>query len=535
MISQLSQETVTEYASDAQTIQEPQGADYSRGVQVGKTVPAKWWNWLFNAVTKRASQSKTDAQNMLNELKNVVTDAGLTPDASDSTQMAQAVVAKTDAQIDDYVYHKQGFFADWQAAPVPEVPAGYWRSIIASPNASAACSVRFLATDAYTLTKDFIVSLNKDGTAWGDEVTVSITQQIYSRYNMRPQFCAFKGRYFLLLGGRLDTSSDAASQYDLFVSSDGTTWTKVKAIYLRNNIIQTSYQVPVLGLSKDTLYLIYNETVNNVSTSHLSATKDGYDWAELATGFSYGISPLDNEVIPYGTNGFAWGKFIYDGTSLTNAFNPSTSEVNYSIPNPVVFSSGKTVYIPRRNSSVYYIAPSLGAEAIRTTDMPQYRDWFMTPDKNYMIGIQGGDGDITCSLVKLVDDTLTATTMTQPPKQSTYTYRPFVKDGKIYCYRHTTTDFVTWTELSNLPPQVTVDDCLVPCLPADVLRFYRFNTTVVTTTGYVSINGGRTWRITNHNKANLKGVILNNNCCYDAALVTFTSINRVAGYTLYLR
>lgn len=536
MISQLSQETVTEYASDAQTIQEPQGADYSRGVQVGKTVPAKWWNWLFNAVTKRASQSKTDAQNMLNELKNVVTDAGLTPDASDSTQMAQAVVAKTDAQIDDYVYHKHGFFADWQALPAPEIPTGYRGGVYTSPDASAACSIRFFAADAYALTKDFIVSLNKDGTKWGSEVTVSISQNIYSQYNMSLYFCAFKGRYFLLLGGLVDRDYQTEIQYQLFASDDGATWTSVKEIYLRLNGVNVNKFNPKLGLSKNALYLISYEGNGSSGTAYLFGTKDGYNWTELANGFSYGVSPQNGEVVPYGTNGFVWGKFIYDGTSVTSAFSPLNSEISYTLPNPVVFSSGKTVYFTQRGSSVWYVAPSLGAAATKTTDMPRYSVCIMTPDKNYMIGILGGDtNSLTCSEVQKMDDTLVASVVAQPPKQSSYTYKPFVKDGKIYCYRHTTTDLINWTELDNLPPQATVDDCLVPCLPADVLRFYRFNTTVVTTTGYVSINGGRTWRITDRNNANLRGNILNSNCCYGAGLVTFTSINRVMGHTLYLR
>lgn len=113
MISQLSQEAMTEYASNAQTIQEPTGADYSRGVAVGRTIPAKWWNWLFRASTKRIEQSRNDAQSMLSELQNVVTDAGLTPSAADSTQLAQAVEAKTDVQINTYITNKQNFYSMW--------------------------------------------------------------------------------------------------------------------------------------------------------------------------------------------------------------------------------------------------------------------------------------------------------------------------------------------------------------------------------------------------------------------------------------
>ena len=107
MIEQLSQQTVAEYASDALTIQKPEGTDYSQGVRVGKTIPAKWWNWLFNAVTKRLIQSNADAQDMLEEMQNVVTDAGITLDDTDNTQLSQAIDAKAEDKIDAYVDAKR--------------------------------------------------------------------------------------------------------------------------------------------------------------------------------------------------------------------------------------------------------------------------------------------------------------------------------------------------------------------------------------------------------------------------------------------
>lgn len=119
MIPSLSQETITEYASEAQTIQEPTGTDYTQGVRVGKTVPAKWWNWLFSAVTKRVVQSRTDANNMLTELKNVVTDAGLTPSASDNTQLEKAITTKANTQINEYVLaNKINFTHIWRQLAV---------------------------------------------------------------------------------------------------------------------------------------------------------------------------------------------------------------------------------------------------------------------------------------------------------------------------------------------------------------------------------------------------------------------------------
>lgn len=109
----LDEQDMSVYASDAQTIQEPFGSDYSQGVAVGKTIPAKWWNWLFKAATIRLHQAFSDLTNIFTELRNLILDAGLTPDVTDNTQITQAVVAKTNAQIDAYVSESVGFLTDW--------------------------------------------------------------------------------------------------------------------------------------------------------------------------------------------------------------------------------------------------------------------------------------------------------------------------------------------------------------------------------------------------------------------------------------
>lgn len=110
----LDEQDISVYASDAQTIQEPFGSDYSQGVAVGKTIPAKWWNWLFKAATTRLHQAFSDLTNIFAELKNLILDAGLTPDATDSTQVEQAVVVKTGEQLPRYIAEeKQRFARQW--------------------------------------------------------------------------------------------------------------------------------------------------------------------------------------------------------------------------------------------------------------------------------------------------------------------------------------------------------------------------------------------------------------------------------------
>lgn len=114
MLNSLTQEVINEYASNAQTIAEPLGADWAQGVHVGKTIPAKWWNWLFRATTRRIEEARSDADNMLTELKNTVVDAGLTPDPADNTQLAQAANILAVRGVSKYVQdRKKGFFGSW--------------------------------------------------------------------------------------------------------------------------------------------------------------------------------------------------------------------------------------------------------------------------------------------------------------------------------------------------------------------------------------------------------------------------------------
>lgn len=115
MIPHLTQEEITQYASNAQVIQKPEGTDYSQGAHVNRTIPAKWWNWLFSAVTKRVAQSRADAANILTELNNVILDADMQPSGSASNQLAQAVAIQAQRQIDEYIAaEKTQAFQTWQ-------------------------------------------------------------------------------------------------------------------------------------------------------------------------------------------------------------------------------------------------------------------------------------------------------------------------------------------------------------------------------------------------------------------------------------
>lgn len=65
-------EDIKEYAKDSQTKQEPTEQNYAEGVKVGWTLPAKWWNWLMNAFTKRFRETKATVDSMYEELSNLM-------------------------------------------------------------------------------------------------------------------------------------------------------------------------------------------------------------------------------------------------------------------------------------------------------------------------------------------------------------------------------------------------------------------------------------------------------------------------------
>lgn len=214
MIPSLSQETITEYASEAQTIQEPTGTDYTQGVRVGKTVPAKWWNWLFKGATRRLGQAKTDAQNMLTEMQNVVTDAGITLDGSDNTQLAQATKGEADKQINNYVYTKKISFT------------GVWYALRAFLN-GVECTGNCNRAGTYTLkmgnkiillAEQFSVGLTNRGTAY----TFDLVHWFTATYGVTGVAVITNGYWYSLDGWPTHTRLYKHNLDDLHITGSGT-------------------------------------------------------------------------------------------------------------------------------------------------------------------------------------------------------------------------------------------------------------------------------------------------------------------------
>ena len=526
MIPSLSQETLTQYASDAQTIQEPTGADYSRGVSVGRTIPAKWWNWLFSNATKRIVQSRNDADNMLTEMKNVVTDAGLTPSGSDNTQLKQAVEAKTNAQIGTYIEDKKGYFINWTGTPVTlDVPSsvdhidctgGYFGKVAATIG---------YRHNSFGTNSELYVSLTKDGMSWSPTAKLTLSTPICLARAHDLSVFEFKGRYFLFASATNSPDWQYTVYAYLFVTDDLINWELVRKVSLASSTSAVAVNdcAPQIGTDGKALYLITREGVYLSSTQHLYKSTDGVGWTEVTSGFDYSGKPQSHNLITVG-NGFYWGRYMFDGASITRAY---TSNANTDA-NPIVFSSGKAIY-------------ATGWAVDTPGGVPQS---ISLPHNYYFNAAQmllgGAKAAVTVNYaypgtkvnaVYIIDDALNETELSVPGVESG-AYMPFERDGVVYSGNQKSTDLVNWTAVEGMPEG---GQGLTPAKAPGVFYCSTSNPTVI----YVSVNNLQSWTSV---AAKRLGAVMFDDRCWgnyygtsSGGEVTMNQINRVIGHTLYLR
>ena len=66
-------------------IEEPGAIDYNRGVEPLQTLPAQWWNWLGNQFTSKLNKLNIYVKNIFDELTQLLSLVGVTPDATEGT------------------------------------------------------------------------------------------------------------------------------------------------------------------------------------------------------------------------------------------------------------------------------------------------------------------------------------------------------------------------------------------------------------------------------------------------------------------
>lgn len=308
MINQLSQEAITEYGSNAQTIAEPTGTDYTQGVQVGKTIPAKWWNWLFRAVTKRAEQARADADNMLTELKNTVIDAGITPDPTDNTQLAQAANALSIKGVNTYIQEKKkGFFAAWATDTCTGIPAFSNNDIV---------TIETLEPIRNSEEKAFYLCLKQhtsDPVAdyyWHYTSTDLINWHEIAAPNgaalQTADIIYFKGRYYFLY------SVKDVHNAQLYYSDDAASW------YFSRSF--TEYGALGLRIANNILWMISATAQTYADINYYSyRTPDGSTWTNAGVVFRNLATTVDDvsEVVPFKGAYIIGNKLTTDGLTWT--------------------------------------------------------------------------------------------------------------------------------------------------------------------------------------------------------------------------
>jgi len=91
MIDESTLPATTEYADEAAYIAPPDNAQWANGTEPEYTLPAAWWNYFMNLFTRSNVQTVADINSILDEMKAVLTEAGITVNPALSNQLLTAL------------------------------------------------------------------------------------------------------------------------------------------------------------------------------------------------------------------------------------------------------------------------------------------------------------------------------------------------------------------------------------------------------------------------------------------------------------
>lgn len=331
MLNNLTQESIDEYGSNAQTIAEPTGTDYTQGVQVGKTIPAKWWNWLFKAVTKRAEEARADAESMFTELKNTVIDAGITPDPTDNTQLSQAAGVIATQGVDTYVQDKKrGFFLNWTTETCTGFPAFSDNDLVTIetlepiPNSDSKAFYLCLKQHTSDPAADYYWHYTSTDLLNWHEIEAPHGATLHTA-----DIIYFKGRYYFLY------SEEGVYNAQLYYSDDAASW------YFSRSF--TEYGALGLRVAANVLWMISASSQTYADINYYShRTPDGINWTNAGVVFRNTGNTEDkvSEVVPYLGSYIIGNKITTDGLTWSQIV---TSWSNSAFVRAFVLDSGVAV------------------------------------------------------------------------------------------------------------------------------------------------------------------------------------------------
>lgn len=88
-------ETMNVYASESQYLKGPDPAAQAAGTVPLDTLPADWWNWLWQEITKRINEASEAVESIHNEVLSVLQAASITPSEVSTTDLLNAIKAIT--------------------------------------------------------------------------------------------------------------------------------------------------------------------------------------------------------------------------------------------------------------------------------------------------------------------------------------------------------------------------------------------------------------------------------------------------------
>lgn len=85
-------ESIGTYAGgNPQYMTEPTGDDFANGVEPLDTLPAGWWNWLWNKITLNEGRTVTALDSLVNECLDVLNEAGIIADNTQTNQLKNSI------------------------------------------------------------------------------------------------------------------------------------------------------------------------------------------------------------------------------------------------------------------------------------------------------------------------------------------------------------------------------------------------------------------------------------------------------------
>lgn len=511
MLDQLTQEDITEYGTNAITIDEPRGTDYTQGVQVGRTIPAKWWNWLFQAVTKRAQQAKSDSESMFTELKNTVIDAGITPDPANNTQLAQAANVLAVRGVGTYVQDKKrGFFASWAIENCRGLPQFSNSDIV---------TIDELKPIPGSNNKAFYLRLKQHISDPSSDVYLHFTStDLYSWYEITAPNGAelqsvdityFKDRYYFLY------SVKDVHNAQLYYSDDAASW------YFSRSF--TEYGALGLRVAGNVLWMISASVQTYADINYYSyRTADGVNWTNAGTVFRNmsGVADVVAPVVNFKGSYVIGNKITSDGLTWSTII---TDWANTANGNTIILQDGTAVLQFNSTEEAWYVIDSPLSAPVKKTGTWVFS--YMGPDGYVLVKDSADD----YAGVTQDADTFTKLSITYP----TDPLAEFFKSNeKYFLGAYASDDLTDW-------------DAITMPLGATVPQFSGI-TDYIVAGNYFSFDGCETWMqgqaaglpfcaVPTYISDTVTCMALTVRDNHVLRCITYNGVNRVIGTTLYLK